>query len=29
MEALDAMESDAAYAFGSPGEPFDPSKFDS
>ena len=28
MAALDAMESDAAYAFGSPGEPFDPTKFD-
>ena len=26
MAVLDAMEQDAAFAFGQPGEPFDPSK---
>ena len=29
MAALDAMERDAAFAFGKAGEPFDPSKFES
>ena len=28
MATLDAMDQDAAYAFGQPGKPFDPSKVD-